>query len=200
MIAEEPQQITQGQVTNMVLDELQHRSNEAFYYHNAVQGAECAAIDRISVVGTSNIENGSDHADRGKAIAVSDLKIEENKVKEVKSCVALDVSHSLAYLSAGAKISEEFNYDTICKETLGVEKEKLGLLEKFVNTGGVACVYDHACGILGEVGNKQGEINFGAWLSDGKVTIDGFGENVLDALNRTVEKYDLMYNKNDKTK
>ena len=130
----------------------------------------------------------------------SDLKIEENKVKEVKSCVALDLSHSLAYLSAGAKISEECNYDTICKETLGVEKEKLGLLEKFVDMGGVACVYDHACGILGEVGNKQGEINFGAWLSDGKVTIDGFGENVLDALNRTVEKYDFMYNENDKTR
>ena len=37
-------------------------------------------------------------------------------------------------------------------------------------------------------------------MADGKVTIDGFGENVLDALNRTVEKYDLMYNKNDKTK
>ena len=77
MIAEEPQQITQGQVTNMVLDELQHRSNEAFYYHNAVQGAECAAIDRISGVDTSNIENGSDHADMGKALAVSDFKIED---------------------------------------------------------------------------------------------------------------------------
>ena len=77
MIAEEPQQITQGQVTDMVLDELQQRSNEAFYYHNAVQGAECAAIDRISGVDKSNIENGSEHADMGKALAVSDFKIED---------------------------------------------------------------------------------------------------------------------------
>lgn len=130
----------------------------------------------------------------------SDLKVEENKVKELKSCVALDLAHSLAYLSAGAQISEECNYDTICQETLGVEKEELGLLEKFVDRGGVACVYDHACGILGEVGNKQGEINFGAWLSDGKVTIDGFGENVLDALNATMDKYDSMYNENDKVR
>ena len=77
MIAEEPQQMTQCQVTDMVLEELKQRSNEALYYQNEVHGAACAAIDRISVVGTSNIENGSDHADRGKAIAVSDLKIED---------------------------------------------------------------------------------------------------------------------------
>ena len=47
MIAEEPQQITQGQVTDMVLYELQQRSNEAFYYQNEVQGAEEAALDRM---------------------------------------------------------------------------------------------------------------------------------------------------------
>lgn len=45
--AEEPQQLTQGQVTDMVLEELQQRSNEAFYYQNEVQGAEEAALDRM---------------------------------------------------------------------------------------------------------------------------------------------------------
>ena len=47
MIAEEPQQLTQGQVTDIVLEELQQRSNEAFYYQNEVQGAEEAALDRM---------------------------------------------------------------------------------------------------------------------------------------------------------
>lgn len=103
-----------------------------------------------------------------------------------------DIGHSLSYLTIGKELTETCNFDLVCERVVGMEKDGLQSLDKFIKDGGVVCAFDHSSETNGEFGNENGDINYGAWVSNGKVTIDGFGSTVIGAMSSAMDKYNYL--------